>query len=787
MSEKLVEWYNGDEMAANILKDKYLAPGEELPYDMWNRLANEIGKLEEDSEYWQNAFYEILENWKFIPGGRINYAVGRKENVSCTNCYVIPIRDTIDWERWYSKEGVDKYPEDYEIPADSIEGIYNWLKESALTYRSTGGVGTDISVLRPKGLPVKNSGGVSPGSTSFMDLMSKSTHTVHQKLRRGALMITINVHHPDVLDFINVKQILGKIEFEKGKGDGYNNLYKLVEHANISVLITDEFLNALEKDGKYEQRWPVDSENPSVKKRVSAKKIWEAIIQNAHAHAEPGILFIDNHRRNDALHYINPAITTNPCGEQFLGAYSNCLLGHINLSKYVGNITEGSFDYTSFNKDVATAVRFLDNIITYNDGKHALVQQNSTALGERRIGLGITGLGDCLIKAGIKYDSDEAIDLIDSILRNFRNSAYGCSVKLAKEKGAFPWFERNKWLESEFTQAWLKENQVDEEMLSDFKESGIRNSFLLTVAPVGSGSIIAQTSSGLEPIFATSYTRRVRQQDGDTFKEYKTYPKVISELFEDDSNLPDYVVTAHDIDPHYRVKIQSTIQKYIDNSISSTINLKNETTVDVVSNIYKDAWKLGLKSVTVYREGSREGVLIKDKKEETEKKDEKKKRPSTLAGKTYKIPDGPGRKLYITISGFEDEPNRPFEIFISGYGPDDAEIKSIAVLISAILRQTEDIDFLLSHLGKIDSPKQGIFWHDKDAGRRYYINSVPKAVSIALRKFIEEGKSESENGNGVSDHDRINHAEECPKCRVVSLIKEEGCEKCIDCGYSKCF
>jgi ribonucleoside-diphosphate reductase alpha chain len=312
--DKLLEWYNGDKMASDILKEKYLMKDEELPNDMWRRLASSIAKVESDPDnsnsdngvevydMWNSKFYELLKDWKFIPGGRINYAVGRDEKVSCTNCYVVPIRDTIDYE---SNNEI--------IEADSIEGIYNWLKESALTYRSTGGVGVDISVLRPKGTKVKNSGGESPGATSFMDLMSRSTHTVHQKLRRGALMITINVHHPDILNFINIKKILGQINYAEGEGDGYNDLYKLVEYANISVLITDEFLEALEKEEKYEQRFPVDVEKPQIKKKVSAKKIWNAIVENAHAHAEPGILFIDNHRRNDSLGYINPTITTNPC------------------------------------------------------------------------------------------------------------------------------------------------------------------------------------------------------------------------------------------------------------------------------------------------------------------------------------------------------------------------------------------------------------------------------------------------------------------------------------------
>lgn len=844
--DRLIEYYNGDMLASNVLSDKYLMKEEVLPNDMWKRLADNIANVEEESkkDEWAEKFYNLLNDWKFIAGGRINYAIGRKENVSATNCYVIPIRDTIDYEnipsdyipilRAYLKfdgdlEKVKSYLDDtdyfinlyggsspeeieklekeealqeivdkYLIKADSLEGIYNWLKESALTYRSTGGVGTDISVLRPKGTPVKNSGGESPGSCSFMDLFSQSTNTVHQKLRRGALMITINVHHPDVMDFINIKKILGKIDFVEGEGNGYNNLYKLVEHANISVQLTDEFLKALENDEKYEQRWPIDAENPEIKRKISAKKIWDSIIKNAHEHAEPGIFFSDNHKRNDALWYKNPAITTNPCGEQFLGGYSNCLLGHMNLAKYINN---NNFDFENFGQDIKIAVRFLDNVITYNDGKHALPQQNEIAKNERRIGLGITGLADALIRLGIQYDSEIALEFVQEVMIKFRDSAYEGSVNIAKEKGAFNWFEKDKWLKSEFTQRWYEE-QIDE-IQDNFNKYGIRNSFLSTVAPVGSGSIIAQVSSGIEPIFATSYSRRVRQQDGETFKTYKTYPKIISELFGDDENLPNYVVTAHDIKPDFRVKIQAVIQNYIDNSISSTINLSNDTPVETVAQIYLDSWKNGLKSMTVYRDGSREGVLILDEEEKKEEKKEPekevpKKRAIALGGKTYKIPDGADRKLYITINGFEDNPTRPFEVFIHGYGPDDAEIKSIAVLTSALLRKSDNIDFIIDHLGKIDSPKHGVFWHDKDASRRHYINSVPKALSIALKKYIDEmtalekliEESESseklEGTNGITEDDKLKHAGQCPKCNDLTYIQEEGCKKCISCGFSKC-
>ena len=777
--EKLTEYYEGDDLAARVLADKYLLQDEHIPEQMWERLATEIAAQETESDNleWKEKFYDLLKNFKFIPGGRIMYALGRDENVSCTNCYVIPIKE------------------------DSIEGIYDWLKESALTYRSTGGVGTDISILRPKGTPVKNSGGNSPGACSFMDLMSQSTNTVHQKLRRGALMITINVHHPDVLEFINIKKILGEIKFKEGEGEGYNNLYKLVEHANISVQLTDEFLEALEKGEYYDQRWPVDSKNPEVVKAASAKQIWDAIINNAHAHAEPGIFFSDNHKRNDALAYVNPALTTNPCGEQFLGPYANCLLGHMNLDRYVRyeygepGIPKGVFFYKRFADDIRTAVRFLDNCIDWNDGKHALPEQNETALNERRIGLGITGLADCLIRLGIKYDSEEALEMVEEIMKCYRDSAYEASVEIAKEKGAFPWFDLREWNKSEFVQKWL-EDDSELELRENLLSSGIRNSFILTMAPVGSGSIIGQVSSGIEPIFATSYTRRVREQDGQTFKEYKTYPKIIKELFGGDDKLPDFVRTAHDIDPSFRVRLQSVIQKYVDNSISSTVNLPESTPVSTISQIYMDAWKSGLKSITVYREGSREGVLITDKKEEVKEEKEAPKvvlkRPHRLQGVTYKIPSGVNEKLYITINPFADDPTKPYEVFINSFGEESSETKALAVLVSALLKNVDDSSFIIDHLSRIKSSADPVFWHDKDAGRRHQITTRAQAVAIALDKFVKESSVEETHWvENVQEHsqDEIPDDfvfEKCESCNAIAWVNENGCGYCVECGHSKC-
>jgi len=1002
---KLIDWYGGDELAANVLLDKYLLDTESSPEEMWDRIAKEVSKIEKEEKRGviQKEFRDILDNFKFIPAGRMLYGLGREENVTYMNCYVVPIRETIDYERIPSDyipvvraylkigrnfdkiiqyledndyfvgkyeswgvEEVEKFKSDYTqpeaiidkyvIPADSLEGIYTWLKESSAVYRSGGGVGVDLSVLRPKGTPVKNSGGVSPGAVSFMDLMSRSTHTVHQKLRRGALILGISSKHPDLLDFINVKKILGKIEYvDKEANENKNNLYKLVENANISVLVDNEFMQAVVNGEDYEQCWPINSDNPKIKKKVSAKKIWKEIIKNAHEHAEPGILFIDNHRVNDSLWYINPATVSNPCihgdtliavadgrnhisiqqlaeekkdvlvfcygngkiqtrvgrnprktktnqklleiflddgnsikttydhkfilhdetfieakdlnignellsyntdnipyvvtnieeveglhdvynitvdnfhnylvktdinnknsingiiikncGEQILGEFSACCLGHINVDRYVVNNKE--FDFENFEKDVKIAVRFLDNIIDCNKGRHALPQQEEVSLNERRIGLGITGLADCFLRLKIKYDSEEALMFTEKLMTSFRDFSYKASVELAKEKGTFPWFDFEKWVKAEFNQRMVSEN--DESIKKDLEKTGIRNSFLTSIAPCGSISIIAGrrdennkgyggVSSSLEPIFATSYTRRVRQSDGETFKKYKTYPSIIKELFGDDQNLPDYVVTAHQIDPYYRIKLQSVIGSKIANSVSSTLNLKNDVKEEVVEDIYMNAWKMGLKSVTVYREGSREGVLITNEQENKDKENKESKdivevkqqvkkivRPITLSGLTYKIPHNPEENIYVTINSRGDDPTKPFEIFLGTFGQDNPELQTITVLLSALMRNVDDIKFIIEDLKKITSSGQGKWWHDVEDKRRYYINSVPTAVAIALEKFMNRNMIKDKQIIQLEDIDE-DHLEKCPKCGSMSYINENGCAHCInkDCGFEKC-
>ena len=534
------DYYGDNDLAADVLRSKYLAPNEKGPMHLWDRVARAIASVERDSETWYNRFLQLLFDFKFVPGGRVMHGAGREDarrRPTLSNCYVIPIQQ------------------------DSLEGIYEAISESALVYRTGGGVGTDLSTLRPQGAPVNATIDHSPGATAFMNLFSESTNTVSQAGRRGALMLTLRVDHPDIERFVTIKNDPRRIK---------------VQYANISVLITHEFMQAVMKDGDFDLRW-----GGNVYRTVKAKELWYKIIKNAHASAEPGIIFWDTMRDYHNVEYANPLSSTNPCGEQPLAAYTACNLGNLNLSKFVDDA--GTFDYEELARETRLATRFMDNIIDYNMDNHALEKIKRAVASDRRIGLGITGLADALVLMKIRYDSEEALEVTDRIMRIIRDESYRTSVELAKEKGAFPLFNWEGYSKSKFVQSLPRDIQ------DSIREHGIRNSTVLTVPPVGTGSIVAQTSSGIEPIFCTSYRRRVKNHDGETFSEYKVYHPLVKKLFGDDEQLPDHVVTAHQIDPYFRVKMQGVIQRYVDSSISSTVNLAEDVSVDTVADIYHDS------------------------------------------------------------------------------------------------------------------------------------------------------------------------------------------------------
>ena len=739
-------YYKEDDLGRSVLEMKYLAPGEKNPWELWKRQAKALASVEKTPELqdkWEAAFFEALENFKFVPGGRIMHGAGREDiTTTLNNCYVVGIKD------------------------DSIKSIYDCVIQEAMTYKYGGGCGHDLSVLRPGGDEILGTGGNSCGPVGFMNLFSENTNTIAQHGRRGANMQTLRVDHPDIEKFIEIKT--GDVD--------------MVKYSNISVLLTDDFMDAVQSDSDFDLHW-----GGKTYTTVKAKELWMKIIEHAHASAEPGLLFWDTMTKYHNAEYCSPLVSTNPCAEQPLPDGGCCNLGALNLERFVDQ--DGNFDFDGFKETTAIGARFLDNVIDYNLDRHALEEQKQNAMNDRRVGLGILGLGDMLVKMGIKYDSDEALETIGKIMEIHRNTAYETSVDLAKEKGQFPNFDWDGYSQSLFVKDLPKKLQTK------IKNNGIRNCTLTTVAPTGSGAIVARVTSGVEPIFATSYQRKVKKNDslGKEFDTFTVYHPVVQEMFGTDENLPEYVVTAHNVDPYFRVKMQGVVQRYIDSSISSTVNLAEETTVDTVADIYMTAYKADLKGITVYREGSREGILITDEKS-SENKDETsqnvemktaRNRPSITEGKTRRMRTGDGT-LYVTVN--EDE-NGLCEVFTAigkAGGTVAAQTEAISRLISLALRSGVDPNSIINQLKGISGPNPT--WEDGQL-----ILSTPDAIGRALETFVngdspsQEKKSQFEIAEENPTRGKAGeYGQHCSECDGSGIVNEGGCLVCKDCGWSKC-
>ncbi len=1075
-----VYYYGEGDLAADVLRNKYLAPNERGPAHVWDRVARAIASVEAEPEVWYRAFFELLYDFRFVPGGRVMHGAGRDETQrkpTLSNCYVIPIED------------------------DSLEGIYRCIYESAMVYRTGGGVGTDLSILRPAGAPVNATVAGSPGATSFMNLFSESTNTVSQAGRRGALMLTLRVDHPDIEAFIRIKN---------------DRQRRKVQHANVSVLITHEFMHAVLNDEPFDLRW-----DGKVFRTVRARDLWNLIIENAHASAEPGIIFWDTMREYHNVEYAHPLTSTNPCvtgdtlvytsegllpiaelaesgrapavtldgrfeagpwgpasvpftsgvkpvfrlqtlegyelrvtedhkimtdrgwvkardlepgdgihilnrkggfghegtaaegrvlgwligdghitaghgavlgfwgvdrlelapffaedvneilgqdpatarypvgvvdvpsrnmanvssvrlrdlmterygvtaenktarlplsafraseefqrgllqalftadghvsgspqsgvnvrltsvshpllkdvqrmllnfgiasriylerhpaqdrvinektfacqaihdlvigranvssfndeigflsftkqnvllhrlgeyvargpyretfqarfealvpegeelvydltepvshsfvanglvisncGEQPLASYTACNLGSINLSKFVRD--DATFDYDAFAHATRIATRFLDDVIEYNMPNHALDKIKTAVAADRRVGLGITGLGDALVRMKIRYDTEEALAEVERLMQTLCYNAYDETIELAQEKGPFPLY---RWTGADGDPAGGVAGSkfiqgLPEELQQKIRTHGMRNSTVITVPPVGTGSIVAQSSSGIEPIFCTSYKRRVKQADGESFTEYRVYHPLIRELFGDDLELPDYVVTAHDIDPYFRVRMQGVIQKYVDSSISSTVNLPEDVSLETVADIYITAYNAGLKGITVYREGSREGILVTEKKASGNAAGESsgvapgesaglrpRYRPAITSGRTERIRTGEGN-LYVTINEDEQGLCEIFTTIGKAGGNAAAQSEAISRLISLCLRSGVDPLEIVNQLKGISGPTP--VW---DNGT--LVLSAPDAIGKAIERYLADrqtGQGELFGSGGVS-------------------------------------
>jgi ribonucleoside-diphosphate reductase alpha chain len=800
------------------LKDREGNPLEQTPEEMWARVAKGIASVEKtaaDKKKWEKKFYEVMDGFKFLPGGRIFAGAGTGFDVTYFNCFVIP------------------------NPPDSRGGIMQNLTQMIEIMAHGGGVGLNLSGLRPRGARVKKVNGFSSGPMNWAELYSLATKDIVQQggSRRGALMLMIHDWHPDIEEFITVKQDLTKIN-----------------GANLSVCVSDDFMDAVKKDldwelaypdlddPKYDKEWDGDLHDwkkkggkVKVYKTIKASYLWNLICEAAWRSAEPGLHFLDRSNKRSNTWYFEKLLATNPCGEQPLGAWAVCNLGAMNLAAYVKdsdlvNDKAGWFDYEEFGKDVQIAMRFLDNVI---DDTHYFFKENEKVAKDiRRTGLGIMGIADTFIKMKVRYGSEESEKISKKIFSTLRDNAYIASADIAKEKGVFPKYERDPYQKGYHIKALPKE------IREKIYKQGIRNAVLLTIAPTGTTSLIAGVSSGVEPVYEFEYSHNGR------LGKQMVYHGLYGEwkAAHPDAARPDYFVGANDLTPEDHVKIQAIAQEYIDSSISKTVNAPNEHTVEDVKRLYMMSYDMGLKGVTYFRDGSRTGVLQREEKKE-EKKEEvvpamaqipvtpRMPRPTMLAGVTYKA-ESPSGKVYVTLN--EDDKGNAFEVFIN-HGKSGSDLMALADalgrMISFVLRiyspvpARERVREIVSELTGIGGAKSIGFGPNR-------VRSLPDAIAKVLANhagFRVNGKVEDKfpfsngsaglsNGNGhavdapVEEEVKEQPAEVavnqltlpaadmapassasstslfdiCPECGTGSFAYEEGCKKCYSCGYSEC-
>ncbi|HFA51845.1 MAG TPA: adenosylcobalamin-dependent ribonucleoside-diphosphate reductase [Bacteroidetes bacterium] len=836
------KYFKGDELAANVWINKYALKDsagniyEKTPDDMHRRIAAELARIEKryPNPVSEQKMYSMLKDFKYIipQGGPMSGIGNNLQTSSLSNCFVIGNE------------------------ADSYGGIIRTDEEQVQLMKRRGGVGHDLSHIRPKGSPVLNSALSSTGLAPFMERYSNSTREVAQDGRRGALMLTVSIKHPDAEDFINAKMEAGK-----------------VTGANVSVKIDDDFMRAALTGDEYVQQYPVNSDTPSYKKKIDASKLWDKIIYNAWKSAEPGVLFWDTVIRESVPDCYSAfgykTVSTNPCGEIPLCPYDSCRLLAINLYSFVEKpFTEQAFfDFEKFAEYVQLAQRMMDDIIDMELEKidkiiekvgrdpepddirqteYRLWQKIRKACVEgRRTGVGITAEGDMLAALGIKYGSDEGIKFSTGVHKTLALNAYRASVDLARDRGAFKIYDPRLEMKNPFI---LRLKEADPQLYADMVEHGRRNIALLTIAPTGTTSLMTQTTSGIEPAFLIAYKRRrkVNPNDkevnvtftdevGDHWEEYnvfhhkfETWLEANGHKMEEVKKLPTeelnklveaspyHGATANDVDWLQKVKMQGSIQKWVDHSISVTVNVPNETSVDLVKNIYKTAWESGCKGCTIYRDGSRSGVLVasddKGKKQEdkqTTSGEENSVFATTLAPKRPKILETAvirfqnNHEKWVAFLGLLD--GRPYEIFTGrvedifilpnyvdkgwvikekdeeghnrydfrfedkdGYKVTmeglsrsfDKEFWNYAKLISGILRHGMPLPYVINLVAGLNV--------DQD-----HINTWKNGVVRALKKYIPDGTKAVK--------------EACPECEDPDgLIYKEGCLTCKSCGYSKC-
>lgn len=833
--QETLKYFKGDDLAARVWLNKYALKDskgniyEKSPEDMHRRIAGEIARIEAKypNGLSEQEVYDLINNFQYIiPQGSPMTGIGNPFQIaSLSNCFVIGNKGE----------------------SDSYGGIMKIDQEQVQLMKRRGGVGHDLSHIRPKGSDVKNSALTSTGLVPFMERFSNSTREVAQEGRRGALMLSVSINHPDAEDFIDAK-------LEQGKITG----------ANVSVRIDDAFMKAVKNSTEYIQKYPVFSPNPLVSKSIKAVDLWKKIVHNAWKSAEPGILFWDTIIRESLpdcyadLGY--KTISTNPCGEIPLCPYDSCRLLAINLFSYVVNpfTKEAYFDFELFKKHAGYAQRMMDDIIDLElekveailvkidadpeeeeikrTEKNLWLEIRNKASEGRRTGLGITAEGDMLAALGIRYGSKEGNEFTENIHKTLALAAYRSSVEMAKERGAFKIYDSERESNNPFV---LRIKEADPSLYHDMQKHGRRNIALLTIAPTGSTSLMSQTTSGIEPVFMPMYKRRrkVNPNDkdvrvdfldemGDSWEEYIVFHHKFKQWMEVNhidtainysneeldviiAKSPYYKATSYDVDWLSKVEMQGAIQKWVDHSISVTINIPNEATEDLVNQLYMKAWEVGCKGVTVYRDGSRSGVLIsKDEKKEIEEIEVQykqvfpTKRPQVLQADVVRFQNN--KEKWIAFIGTIDE--KPYEIFTGLTDDDDGillprwvndgfiiknrdekgnsrydfqyvnqrgykttieglsyrfnpEFWNYAKLISGTLRHGMEIDNVVELINGLQLDNESI-------------NTWKNGVARALKRYIPDGTAAS--------------GQKCGNCGSTHLMYQEGCLTCKDCGSSKC-
>lgn len=562
-------FFRGDDLRTEVFLSRYALRAldgdwlESTPDRMWDRVARTVARPEKDRALWRREFRKLLTDFKFVPSGRILFGARNPRAATLFNCYFIPVRE------------------------DSVDGITRWIGEASRTFSVGGGVGTNIDVLRPRGALVRTAGVESSGSASFMEVFSTVTGVMGgSRGRRGALMITTRVDHPDILEFITAK------------GDPER---RHVRNANLSVRITDDFMRTLREEG--EVRLWFTTPHERIEKAVPALRIWKTLVESAWASAEPGVLFWDTVLRDSTTQYNGMEVQgVNVCGEIPMEPYGACNLGSVNVAAFVKDpFTErADLDWNGLSETVRLAVRFLDDVIDAGAPRHALRDQRRASMRSRRIGLGVLGMADCLAKLNLDYGSGRSFSALDRLMGAVKEAAYGESIRLAEEKGPFPAFDPDRHLES----AYIR--RLPDHIRNGIRAKGLRNCALLAVAPTGSISCLAGASSGIEPIFSLSYLRHVA---GRAYKVEHPLCALYRERHGPSAPLPGTFTTARRIDPDARVRLQALVQRHVDQSISSTVNLPPETPLSTVDALYRTAWESGCKGITVFREGTRASVL----------------------------------------------------------------------------------------------------------------------------------------------------------------------------------